>query len=75
VRGDLGAFGLLAQVLLLFLGGATWAFYLQAKGGKPAWPLGAAMRGLHLPVSLAEGACRLSKSKLRAFDERIKGRL
>jgi hypothetical protein len=37
VRGDLGAFGLLAQVLLLFLEGATWAFYLQAKGGKPAW--------------------------------------
>ena len=59
MRGDLGPFGLLAQVLLLFLGGATWAFYLQAKGGKPAWPLGAAMGGLHLPVSLAEGACRL----------------
>ena len=54
MRGDLGAFG-----LLLFLGGATWAFYLQAKGGKPTWPLGAAMGRLHLPVSLAEGACRL----------------
>jgi len=36
-----------------------WPSYMQAKGGKPAWPLGAAMGGLHLPVSLAEGACRL----------------
>jgi len=36
-----------------------WPSYLQVKGGKPAWPLGAAMGRPHLPVSPAEGACRL----------------
>ncbi len=58
-RRILGAFGLLALVLLLFLGGATWALYLQTKGGKPAWRLGATLGRLHLPILLAEGTCRL----------------
>lgn len=58
-RKVLGAFGLLILVLLLFLGGAAWALYLQTKEGKPAWRLGAALGRLHLPTPLAEGACRL----------------
>ena len=55
----LAALGLLTLFLLLFLVGATWALYLQTKGGKPAWRLGAAMGSLHWPAPLAEGACRL----------------
>ena len=55
----LAALGLLTLVLLLFLAGATWALYLQTRGGKPAWRLGAAMGSLGWPAPLAEGACRL----------------
>jgi hypothetical protein len=59
VRKVLAALGLLALALLLFLVEATWALYLQTKGGKPAWRLGAAMGSLRWPIPLAEGACRL----------------
>jgi hypothetical protein len=59
VKKVLAALGLLTLVFLLFLVGATWALYLQTKGGKPAWRLGAAMGTLRWPVPLAEGACRL----------------
>jgi hypothetical protein len=59
VKKVLAALGLLTLVLLLFLVGATWALYLQTKGGKPAWRLGAAMGSFHWPASLAEGVCRL----------------
>jgi hypothetical protein len=59
VKKVLTALGLLTLVLLLFLVGATWALYLQTKGGKPAWRLGAAMGSLRWPAPLAEGACRL----------------
>jgi len=55
----LAALGLFLLVLLLFLAGATWALYLQTKGGKPAWRLGATMGSLRWPAPLAEGACRL----------------
>jgi hypothetical protein len=59
VRRALGALGLLLLVVLLLFVGATWALYLQTKGGKPAWRLGAAMGSLYWPAPLAEGACRL----------------
>jgi len=59
VRRVLGVLGLLVLVVLLLFVGATWALYLQAKGGKPAWRLGAAMGSLNWPAPLAEGACRL----------------
>ncbi len=59
MRKALGALGLLVLVVLLLFVGATWALYLQTKGGKPAWRLGAAMGSLHWPAPLAEGACRL----------------
>jgi hypothetical protein len=59
VKKVLAALGLLALFLLLFLVGATWALYLQTKGGKPAWRLGIAMGSLRWPAPLAEGVCRL----------------
>jgi hypothetical protein len=59
VKKALAALGLLTLVLLLFVVGATWALYLQTKGGKPAWQLGIAMGSLRWPISLAEGTCRL----------------
>jgi hypothetical protein len=59
VRRALGALGLLVLIVLLLFVGATWALYLQTRGGKPAWRLGAAMGSLRWPASLAEGACRL----------------
>ncbi len=59
MRRVLGAFGLLVLIVLLLFVGATWALYLQTKGGKPAWRLGAAMGRLYWPAPLAEGACRL----------------
>jgi hypothetical protein len=59
VKRVLAALALLTLALLLFLVGATWALYLQTKGGKPAWRLGAAMGSLYWPASLAEGVCRL----------------
>ncbi len=59
MRKALGALTLLLLVVLLLFVGATWALYLQTKGGKPAWRLGAAMGSLHWPAPLAEGACRL----------------
>jgi hypothetical protein len=59
VRRALGPLGLLLLVVLLLFVGATWALYLQTKGGKPAWRLGTAMASLHWPAPLAEGTCRL----------------
>jgi hypothetical protein len=59
MRRVLGPLGLLLLVVLFFFVGATWALYLQTKGGKPAWRLGAAMGSLYWPAPLAEGACRL----------------
>jgi hypothetical protein len=59
MRRVFGVLGLLLLVVLLPLVGATWALYLQTKGGKPAWRFGAAMGSLYWPAPLAEGACRL----------------
>ncbi len=59
MRRALGTLGLLLLVVLLLFVGATWALYLQTKGGKPTWRLGAAMGSLRWPAPLAEGVCRL----------------